>query len=298
MARDAARGPDWRRRSRLPPMWFYDERGSRALRRDHPAARVLPDPGRARDPRPRTPPRSPAQPAPTRSSSSVRARRRRRGCCSTRCADAGTLERFVPFDVSEETLRDAAAAIDGRVPGVDVHAVVGDFHAPPRRDPARRAPARRLPRRHDRQPRAGRTRAGSSPTSTPASTPTTALLLGTDLVKDVGRLVAAYDDAGRRHRRVQPQRAARCSTASSAPTSTSTRFDARRPLERRRASGSRCGCGRNAIRRCRIDDLDLDRHVRRRRGDAHRDQRQVHRRPGCRRAVGRGIRGRRELDRS
>ena len=35
----------------LPPKYFYDERGSRALRRDHAAARVLPDPRRAGDPR-------------------------------------------------------------------------------------------------------------------------------------------------------------------------------------------------------------------------------------------------------
>ena len=32
-------------------------------------------------------------------------------------------------------------------------------------------------------------------------------LLGTDLVKDPDRLVAAYDDRRRRHRRVQPERA-------------------------------------------------------------------------------------------
>ena len=35
------------------------------------------------------------------------------------------------------------------------------------------------------------------------------LLLGTDLVKDVGVLEAAYDDSRGRHRGVQPQRAAR-----------------------------------------------------------------------------------------
>ena len=40
---------------------------------------------------------------------------------------AGTLERFVPFDVSEQTLRDAAAAVALEYPGVHVHAVVGDF---------------------------------------------------------------------------------------------------------------------------------------------------------------------------
>ena len=40
---------------------------------------------------------------------------------------AGTLERFVPFDVDEATLRSAAAAIAAEYPGVRVHAVVGDF---------------------------------------------------------------------------------------------------------------------------------------------------------------------------
>ena len=39
----------------------------------------------------------------------------------------GTLRRFVPFDVSEQTLRDAAEALAERYPTVAVHAVVGDF---------------------------------------------------------------------------------------------------------------------------------------------------------------------------
>ena len=33
----------------------------------------------------------------------------------------------MPFDVSEMTLRDAADAIAGEHPGIEVHAVVGDF---------------------------------------------------------------------------------------------------------------------------------------------------------------------------
>ena len=40
---------------------------------------------------------------------------------------AGTLERFVPFDVDEATLRSAAAAIAAEYPSIRVHAVVGDF---------------------------------------------------------------------------------------------------------------------------------------------------------------------------
>src|SRR5438067_4705367 len=42
-------------------------------------------------------------------------------------AGAGHLRRFVPFDVSEATLRSAAGAIAREYDGVDVHAIVGDF---------------------------------------------------------------------------------------------------------------------------------------------------------------------------
>ena len=48
-------------------------------------------------------------------------------------------------------------------------------------------------------------------------------LLGVDLVKDAGRLVARLRRRRRGHRRVQPQRARASSTASWTPTSTSTR---------------------------------------------------------------------------
>jgi L-histidine Nalpha-methyltransferase len=41
--------------------------------------------------------------------------------------DAGHLRRFVPFDVSEQALREAAAAIADEYPGIEVHGVVGDF---------------------------------------------------------------------------------------------------------------------------------------------------------------------------
>src|ERR671932_2017192 len=41
--------------------------------------------------------------------------------------DRRQLRRFVPFDVSEQTLRRAAAALAEEYPGVEVHAMVGDF---------------------------------------------------------------------------------------------------------------------------------------------------------------------------
>jgi L-histidine N-alpha-methyltransferase len=40
---------------------------------------------------------------------------------------AGQLERFVPLDVSEATLLDAANMLAARYPGLEVHALVGDF---------------------------------------------------------------------------------------------------------------------------------------------------------------------------
>lgn len=108
--------------------------------------------------------------------------------------DAGALRRFVPFDISEATLRDAAASILDEYPGIEVRAIVGDFehhlgHIP--------AVGRRLvaflggtignltpPQRK------GFLRAIAD-----GMRPGDAFLLGTDLVKDRGRLVAAYDDA-------------------------------------------------------------------------------------------------------
>jgi L-histidine N-alpha-methyltransferase len=105
----------------------------------------------------------------------------------------GALERFVPFDVSEATLRSAAVAVADEY-SISVHAVVGDFE-----------------RHLDTIPRGG-TRVvaflGSTIGNlTPAARaeflgdiaaalePGDAFLLGTDLVKNVDRLVAAYDDA-------------------------------------------------------------------------------------------------------
>jgi len=113
-------------------------------------------------------------------------------------AGAGTLTRFVPFDVSEQTLRDAAAAVATEYPGVTVHAVVGDFEHHLDRIPAPTAAgARRL------VAFLGGTIGNLTPEMRAAFLadlagglgPGDALLLGTDLVKDTDRLVAAYDDA-------------------------------------------------------------------------------------------------------
>ena len=99
----------------------------RAVRRDHPSARVLPDPHRTGDPARRTRATSPSSPRPTRSSSWAPGTSEKTRILLDAFRDAGTLDRFVPFDVSEQTLRDAAAAVAREYDGVRVHAVVGDF---------------------------------------------------------------------------------------------------------------------------------------------------------------------------
>ena len=107
---------------------------------------------------------------------------------------ADTLRRFVPFDVSKRTLHDAAAAIEVEYAGIDVQPVVGDFTLD-----------------LDSIPRLGRRLivflGGTIGNLLPEARsrflrdvaamlgPDDFFLLGTDLVKDVGRLVAAYDDA-------------------------------------------------------------------------------------------------------
>jgi L-histidine Nalpha-methyltransferase len=103
------------------------------------------------------------------------------------------LRRFVPFDVSEPTLRTAAEAVASEYPGVEVHAVVGDFerHLGLLPNGGRRlvvflgstignlTPERRA---------VFLSEVGSS------LAPGDTFLLGIDLVKDVTRLEAAYDD--------------------------------------------------------------------------------------------------------
>ncbi|MDP9442309.1 MAG: L-histidine N(alpha)-methyltransferase [Actinomycetota bacterium] len=107
---------------------------------------------------------------------------------------AGTLRRFVPFDVCEPFLRAAASRLASRYSTLEVLGVVGDFE-----------------RQLSRLPTSGRTlvallggtignllpeqRARFLGTLAQHFAPGDCLLLGTDLVKDTARLIAAYDDA-------------------------------------------------------------------------------------------------------
>lgn len=109
-------------------------------------------------------------------------------------SEAGALQRFVPFDIAEATLRSAAAAVASEYPGTSVHAVVGDFEHHVGLLPheglrvvaflgstiGNLVPAKRAKLLSEI---AGNLDDGES------------LLLGCDLVKDTARLVAAYNDS-------------------------------------------------------------------------------------------------------
>jgi L-histidine N-alpha-methyltransferase len=177
----------------LPPKWFYDERGSELF----DAITRLPEYYPTRTERSILVAHAPELAEITKADTLVElgsGTSEKTRLLLDGLRDAGTLERFVPFDVSEQTLRDAAAAVAEEYPGVRVHAVVGDFEHH----------LRDLPGGGTRvvaflgstignlapEPRA-RFLADLAATLAPGD----ALLLGTDLVKDVDRLLAAYDDA-------------------------------------------------------------------------------------------------------
>jgi L-histidine N-alpha-methyltransferase len=108
--------------------------------------------------------------------------------------DSGSLRRFIPFDVDAGVLNAAGAAIQREYPGVEIDAVCGDFEE-----------------HLDEIPRVGRRlvaflgstignltpgpRADFLAALSDTLQPGDSLLLGTDLVKDVDRLVRAYDDS-------------------------------------------------------------------------------------------------------
>ncbi len=113
----------------------------------------------------------------------------------TALREAGGLARFVPFDVDPSVLRAAGTAVAREYPGVAVHAVVGDFE---RHLPLLPGGGRRLVAflgstigNFEPAPRAEFLRSLASTLTAGDS-----FLLGTDLVKDPARLVAAYDDSG------------------------------------------------------------------------------------------------------
>ena len=106
----------------------------------------------------------------------------------------GCLRRFVPFDVSEPTLRQAAADISDEYPHVEVRAVVGDFEHHLHTIPGEgtRLFAFLGGTIGNLVPEA---RAEFLAALSATMAPGDSLLLGTDLLKSVPRMVAAYDDS-------------------------------------------------------------------------------------------------------
>jgi L-histidine N-alpha-methyltransferase len=109
-------------------------------------------------------------------------------------AGAGRLRRIVVFDVSEATLRQAAGTLAAEYPQAAVHAVVGDFdhHLGAIPGGGRRLVAFLGGTIGNFAPKQ---RAQFLAEVSAGLAPGDGLLLGTDLVKDVARLEAAYDDA-------------------------------------------------------------------------------------------------------
>ena len=178
----------------LPPKWFYDERGSQlfaeitCLREYYPTRRE------------RAILVARAQEIMGSDVSTVIELGSGTSDKTRLLLDAGvgaSLREFVPFDVSEATLRAASATLASRYPKLSVHAVVGDFER-------HLAVLGGLGRAGERLVVfLGGTIGNFEPVARAAflSALATALsagdqlLLGTDLVKDRRRLIAAYDDA-------------------------------------------------------------------------------------------------------
>ena len=193
LRRDARAGlgamPKW-----MPPVWFYDDRGSALYEEITRLPEYYPFRTEA----------TLLQQAADDISEAAKARvlvelgsgtsEKTRLLLDAMASASAGLDGYVPFDVSEATLRAAAGAIAADL-GIGVHAVVGDFHEhldgiPDVGEPrlvaflgstiGNLAPAQRRRFLADL-----RTVLDVSDR----------FLLATDLVKDAGRLVAAYDDA-------------------------------------------------------------------------------------------------------
>lgn len=193
LVRDVRDGLERETGKQLPPVWFYDERGSalfdeitripeyylyRAERRllEEHAGEIA-----------------------ERSGASVLVELGAGTCDKSRIlldamTGAGTLERYVPLDVSDKTLFDAASSITDEYDSLEVHAIVGDFGQNLNEIPSGG---------HRLVAFLGSTIGNLSADERArflfdldcTMSVGDSFLLGTDLVKDGDRLVAAYDDA-------------------------------------------------------------------------------------------------------
>ncbi len=179
----------------LPPKWFYDERGSELFDEITRLPEYYPTRCERAILEERAPEIAALSGADTLvelgSGTSEKTRLLLDACVA---GGGGRLRRFVPFDVSEATLRQAATAVAAEYPTVDVHAVCGDFdhHLGTIPGGGRRLVAFLGGTIGNLDPKQ---RAEFLAALSANMAPGDGLLLGTDLVKDPARLVAAYDDA-------------------------------------------------------------------------------------------------------
>jgi L-histidine Nalpha-methyltransferase len=192
MRADALRGLQAPEKS-IPPVWFYDERGSRLFEE----ITRLPEyyPTRAERALLHAHALSIAELAKADTLVELGA-----GACDktrvllTALQQTGSLSRYVPFDVSDEFMRSAATTLSEEFETLDIHLVIGDFHHHLAEIPTE---GRRM------IAFLGGTIGNLDPGQRArflfdlncSMSSDDCLLLGTDLVKDRNRLVAAYDDA-------------------------------------------------------------------------------------------------------
>lgn len=192
MRSDAVAGLQGEEKS-IPAVWFYDERGSRLFE----VITQLPEYYPTRAERALLQQNAAAIAELSKSDTLVELGA---GACDktrvllTALQDAGTLSRYVPFDVSDEFLRDAATTLSEEFDTLDIHLVIGDFHHHLAEIPTE---GRRM------VAFLGGTIGNLNPSQRAkflfdlncTMSSDDSLLIGTDLVKDRERLVAAYDDA-------------------------------------------------------------------------------------------------------
>jgi L-histidine N-alpha-methyltransferase len=177
----------------LPPKWFYDANGSELFDQITRLPEYYPTRAEANILRARAAAIAAASGADTLvelgSGTSEKTR-----LLLDALQEAGSLRRFIPFDVDATVLESAGAAIEAEYPGVEIDAVCGDFEEHLGKIPLI---GRRLVvflgstiGNLTASPRADFLGALAD-----SLQPGDTLLLGTDLVKDVDRLVRAYDDA-------------------------------------------------------------------------------------------------------
>jgi L-histidine N-alpha-methyltransferase len=177
----------------LPPVWFYDERGSRLFEE----ITALPEYYPTRAERALLEQHAPEIAELSKADTLVELGAG--ACDKTRVLlnalqNTGLLSRYVPFDVSDDFLRNAATALSQEYDTLDIHLVIGDFHHHLAEIPTE---GRRM------VAFLGGTIGNLDPAQRARflfdlnciMSSDDSLLLGTDLVKDRARLVAAYDDS-------------------------------------------------------------------------------------------------------